>query len=573
MASSPIPKHVLRSSHEIVRQSFRRAKTVNQFHAGIRQLTSRQRAHLVKQAIMLLEGFYVNLPLKTAMYAVDPLRRLRLLQQRLPTLFNDDRAFHREMTDIFASLCDQHANYFLPVPYKDATAWLPFKVELCYDHGRPQYLVTRISDGFAQGTFRQGVELVSWNGVPITRAVEMVGALTPGSNVAGRRALALMTLTARVLSVQAPPDEEWVIVEYRTPRGRTAEIRLPWAVTDLPSQTHKIPPRGLSVHVAGLQHIRKVLFAPDVVKSARKLSAASNPLSRLKGTESTMQDVFWADKVTTPYGKFGYVRIFTFDVPDSTAFVDEFVRLIKLLPQTGLIVDVRDNPGGRSRAGEELLQLISPIDPNAGIEPERLNFMNTPLTLELCKLQRSNPDLGPSGGEPWIKSIHLAMQTGATYSSNYPYSDRAACNARGRLYPGPAIVLTSALSRSAAEIFAAGFQDHGGKILGVDDSTGGAGSNARTYTQFSEYFTQAADSPFKPLPMDADFQVPFRRFQRVGLQVGNEIEDFGVKSDFVHEVTRNDVLNGNVDLINHAARLLVSKELRAQKAPQAGSRA
>jgi C-terminal processing protease CtpA/Prc len=152
------------------------------------------------------------------------------------------------------------------------------------------------------------------------------------------------------------------------------------------------------------------------------------------------------------------------------------------------------------------------------------------------------------------------MQTGATYSSNYPYSDRKALNARGRLYPGPTIVITSALSRSAAEIFAAGFQDHGGKVLGVDDATGGAGSNARTYTQFAEYFKGVKDSPFKSLPLEADFQVPFRRFQRVGLQVGNEIEDFGVKADHVHLMTRDDIMNGNVDLIRHAARLLAGKK-------------
>lgn len=540
--------------------------SVGRFHAGAKELTPRQRARLVKQAIMLLEGFYVNLPLKCAMYAVDPLRRLRLLQQRLPTVFNNDRLFHREMTDIFASLCDQHANYFLPAPYKNARAWLPFKVELCHDEGRPQYVVTRIFDGFARGTFRPGVEILSWNGVPIARAVEIVGTLTPGSNLAGRRALALMSLTARVLSVQPLPDEEWVIVGYRTPRGGTDEIRLQWAVTELPPENHKTPPRGLSVHVAGLQNIRKALFAPHVVKPKAKTSATSRSAAPPGGLETNMRDVFWADKVRTPHGTFGYLRIFTFDVADSDAFLEEFARLVMLLPQNGLIVDIRDNPGGRSRAGEELLQLIAPIDSNGGIEPERLNFINTPLTLQLCRLQRSNPDLGPDGAEPWIRSIQLAMQTAATYSANFPYSDRTACNARGRLYPGPAIVVTSALSRSAAEVFAAGFQDHGGKILGVDDSTGGAGSNARTYAQLSEYFKGEADSPFKPLPLETDFQIPFRRFQRVGRQVGNEIEDFGVKADFVHTMTRNDILNGNVDLINHAARLLASKELRARRA-------
>src|ERR1700730_17161337 len=38
---------------------------------------------LVNEAILLLEGLYVHLPVKRAMYAVDPVRRLQLLKFRL----------------------------------------------------------------------------------------------------------------------------------------------------------------------------------------------------------------------------------------------------------------------------------------------------------------------------------------------------------------------------------------------------------------------------------------------------------------------------------------------------------
>ena len=44
-----------------------------------------QRALLVDQAILLLEGFYVHLPMKRAMYAIDPLQRLRLSTTRSKT--------------------------------------------------------------------------------------------------------------------------------------------------------------------------------------------------------------------------------------------------------------------------------------------------------------------------------------------------------------------------------------------------------------------------------------------------------------------------------------------------------
>jgi len=91
-------------------------------------LSRSQQTRIIDQAIIMLEGFYAHLPLKRAMYALDPLQRLRLLRQRLHT-FNSAASFHREMTSIFTSLHDLHTNYCLPAPFKDANAWLPFKVE------------------------------------------------------------------------------------------------------------------------------------------------------------------------------------------------------------------------------------------------------------------------------------------------------------------------------------------------------------------------------------------------------------------------------------------------------------
>jgi C-terminal processing protease CtpA/Prc len=299
-------------------------------------------------------------------------------------------------------------------------------------------------------------------------------------------------------------------------------------VSEVP-ETSAIPERGISVVTSGIQKIRKFLFAPD-------------------------QDApFWAE----PLGDFGYLRIYTFDVEDADALVDQITGAIRKLPQKGLIIDVRENPGGRSRTAERLLQVISPTYPEQPIEPEQLYFASTPFTLELCKLQKDNKDLGPSGGTPWIKSIERAMQTGAPYSASFPYTSKADCNIKDRLhYPGPVVVITDALTRSAGEVFAAGFQDHGGMILGVHETTSGAGSNARKHSQFAAYFKKARKSPFKKLPGGADFLLSFRRFERVGREDGSEIEDFGVMSDYRHETTRVDLLNNNADLIKRAIAIL-----------------
>jgi hypothetical protein len=549
-----IPTAVLQKTHKAVRPLFRAGIGVDQFVSQAKALTAQQRARIVDQAMMLLEGFYAHLPLKRAMYAVDPLQSLRRLRQRLP-LMKSDRPFHAEMTSIFASVCDLHTNYVLPAPYNDAQAWLPFKIESYLDRGHRRYIVTKIAPGFAKSSFRKGVEILYWNGIPIARAVEMAGAQSGANSPAARHAYGLLNLTARPLNAVPPPDEEWVVIRYRTRRGREQEIQFDWVVTKFPIGPAVVKRRSRSTKAEYMRQISKFLFAQDVVASEKKIAAASDPYSRLKGTESCMPDIFRARVIRTRHGKFGYLRIFSFNVDDPAALVSEFIRLVtERLPQNGLIIDVRDNGGGSSFAAESLLPLIAPHRP---VVPQRLYFINTARTLRLCRLQRSNLLLGPRGLLPWIESIQRSMETGAMYSASFPSHDQEVLNAIGHRYLGPTIVITNAVSYSATEFFTAGFQDHGGKILGVDNVTGGGGANVRTHTELRNYYKNASNSPFRGLPKGAELRVAFRRSQRVGPQIGNDVEDFGVRPDYVYDMTRNDLLKGNVELINHAASLLV----------------
>jgi hypothetical protein len=549
-----IPTAVLQKTHKAVRPLFRAGIGLDAFFSKAKQLTERQRARIVDQAIMLLEGFYAHLPLKRAMYAVDPLQGLRRLRQRLH-LMKSDRPFHAEMISIFASVCDLHTNYVLPGPYKDAQAWLPFKIESYFDRGRRRYIVSHIAPGFAKSSFRRGVEILHWNGIPIARAVEMAGAQSGANSPAARHAYGLLNLTARPLKMLPPPDEEWVVVRYRTRRGREREIQFDWVVTEFPLGAAVVNRRNRSNQTEYMRQIFKFLFAQDVVDSEKKIAAASDPRSLVKGTDSLMPDIFRARVVRTPHGKVGYLRIFSFDVDHPAELVLEFVRLVtECLPQNGLIIDVRDNGGGSSLAAESLLPVISPHRP---VVPQRLYFINTARTLRLCQLQRANLREGPRGLAPWIESIQRSMETGAMYSASFPSHDQKVLNAIGHRYPGPTIVITNAVSYSATEFFAAGFQDHGGKILGVDNVTGGGGANVRTHTELRKYYKNASNSPFRGLPKGAELRVAFRRSQRVGPQIGNDVEDFGITPDYFYKMTHDDLLKGNVELINHAASLLV----------------
>jgi hypothetical protein len=73
------------------------------------------------------------------------------------------------------------------------------------------------------------------------------------------------------------------------------------------------------------------------------------------------------------------------------------------------------------------------------------------------------------------------------------------------------------------------------------------------------------DSPFRSLPNGAGMRVSIRRTLRVHEREGMPLEDLGVipdaslyvaKSTDVHKMTKEDLLNDNIDLINHAASIL-----------------
>ncbi|HEX2413159.1 MAG TPA: S41 family peptidase [Solirubrobacteraceae bacterium] len=566
---------ILSSAPEPVRESLAAAVDLPTFLAGAGLLTLDDRKRLVDQALVMMEQNYVHLPLKVAMHAVNPVQRLRLLRSRLErqtaATMDPEWMFHAELSRTFHSLRDLHTNYILPLPFSGKIAFLPFLVEEYFDdQGTAVYLVSRLMQGFSAPQLARA-EVKYWNGVPIERAVDLNAARFAGSNPAARHARGVESLTLRPLRSHLPPDEEWVDVGYVGPDGVERELRQQWLVTD------NLPPFGadadaISVTAASLgldivaddaNRARTLLFAPDVV--AQEQAEARPQLSTTaaaagEDVPTAMPGVFRARSVITASGTFGHVRIFTFNVDDPGAFVNEFIRLITLLPQEGLILDVRGNGGGHIFASEFALQTLTP----RRITPEPVQFIATPLNLRIVAKHKDNPsgiDLGP-----WFKSLDQATETGATFSQAVPITPEAEANEVGQIYQGPVVLVTDARCYSATDIFAAGFQDHEiGPVLGVDDNTGAGGANVWTHgllKQLLELPTPDASSPYKALPRQANMRVSIRRTLRVGAQSGTPLEDLGVLPNVRHHMTRDDLLSANTDLLDRAGALLAGMPVR-----------
>ncbi|MFP5282171.1 MAG: S41 family peptidase, partial [Actinomycetes bacterium] len=255
------------------------------------------------------------------------------------------------------------------------------------------------------------------------------------------------------------------------------------------------------------------------------------------------QDVV-AAKWVSP--RVGYLRIWSFDIDDDDAFVAELIRLLGLLPPTGLVVDLRANPGGLVWAAERALQLFT----DAHILPTRFSLLATPVTRQMAESPFNRLEL-----EAWSPSLQNAVSTGELYAQPLPLTDPSWCNDLGRRYPGPAVAVVDANTYSSGDLFAAGWTDHGiGPLVCVGQATGAGGANVWTAAQLRDALT-GTDHPLPPMPDGTGFTLSFRRAIRSAAGDGLPIEDLGVPG-IPYAMTRRDLLESNRDLMAFCTDLL-----------------
>jgi hypothetical protein len=237
-------------------------------------------------------------------------------------------------------------------------------------------------------------------------------------------------------------------------------------------------------------------------------------------------------------GTFGYLRIYGFDT-EPEAFVSELMRLIPQLPDRGLILDIRGNPGGYIWAAEMALQLFTPNR----IEPTRFSVLATPFTRQIAAIGDVAEDLAP-----WRASLDAAVRNGELYAQPIPITDPDACNALGQQYGGPVVLVADSTTYSSGDLFSAGFVDNAvGPFICVGSATGAGGANVWTYSELRQALAGSA-AALPALPEGIDLSFSFRRATRARASEGLPIEDVGV-SGAPYAMTRDDLLQGNRDLI------------------------
>jgi hypothetical protein len=543
--------------------------------SGTSRLSNEERRDLVDGLERLFEGGYAHLPLKRARYGFDPVQRLRILRAQATDL--NDIDFYFELTDIIARMRDAHTKYERKVLGKKESVALPFMIERYGPLSRPRFIATNFSDPFkyTYEPFVEGAHITHWNGMPIEVAVRRHSEREYGGRPDSAMALALSTMTLRPLFYMNLPDEDFVEIGYRVtnkkgqPHGPIQTVAVNWLLIDAfedesaagEEEGHsrgarRSPTLALHPVAAAIKRAKRVMFAhlgkaapANSVRRSEKGELTKEYASKFPG------GLLKAHELNGPGGPYGYLRIYSFDTPDPDGFVKEVIRLLGLLPDCGLIIDVRDNPGGHVWAAEQMLQLLTP----KAIEPTRFQVLATPFTRALCGIGWLKEELAP-----WKDSLDAAVRNGELYSNGIPITPFADCNKIGQVYGGPVVLIADSTTYSSGDIFCAGFVDNElGKFVCAGLGTGAGGANVWRYEDFRKTLN-TTHLRLPSLPDGANVSISFRRTTRIGKANGTPIEDVGVASALKpYDMTFRDLTCANRDLLACCVDLL-RKEKRSR---------
>jgi hypothetical protein len=459
---------------------------------------------VTEQAAALLEQACVHLP-SLRDRGIDPVKRLQLLRANPP---ETGTGYYRALLSIFAEMGDRHTSCFLPEPFAEGVAFLPFLVGEFFDAGERRLAIV----ASAHDELRRGDTLVSWNDAPLSEVLDRHMTRQLGANRSARRAKAVQTLTFRPLAWLPAPTKN-VVLESVGPDGRRRKLCLPW----------------------------------QVAKAATLARHLSPLLQERQEDEPHSTDNLRARLVKTSCGVFGCIRIKSFqEHPDS--FLRSFIATLESMPSAGLILDLRGCEEGFVPTAERLLQLFT----SGTIEPQPFQFRITNLIRQMVNTSAALQE--------WRDLVQRAAKRREAYSEWRPLTSPQEANGIGQRFYGAVLLLVDALTYSSAEMFAAGFQDHGiGPILGTAPRTGGGGASPWQQTMI---FKVSENEAFRPLPNAPVFRVAVRRCQRVRAMSGQTLEGVGVTPDALHLPTHKDLLDEDSDVFERAGKLLAENRKR-----------
>lgn len=496
------------------------------------KLSEAGKKEILKQSRFVYRDLFVHEDWKTKHYgpSADITSELDRIEKNLPEL--TELEFHKSMASVFKNLRDIHTTYYFPRPYSCYRNYLPVNFrEVVGQNGKPSFVVSKLlEDERALAvlpsplSLRVGDELILYDDKPIQQVVAELGD-NQGANSPAKKRIAVVKLGSRSQLSNLAPEKDSVTAVMRRGDGSLYEVTLPWiSMRSATCSKEGDADSGLDLELKeNNEFFRKV-------QKKRKFVKVSTTTSFLSTEETS---ITWKI-ISTPQGNFGVIRFEHFDPEERTPV--EIVNIVKSLLLTklaatdGLILDVRDNPGGFIRIGEYLVQLFTPSD----VVPLKFMIKANEATKHYFKDTGFRTD--------FLEEIEKAMLLGKKFTTPIPLNHSYYLNNLGQVYFRPVAVFNNALCYSTCDMFSALMQDFGnGIVIGEDTTTGAGGANSNDLRTL--YADLKEKGPFPLLSDNQNISFSFRQTLRSGKSEGKVIEDVGVQSEYVIPPTREDILS------------------------------
>lgn len=552
------------------------------------QLSVAEQVEILEYVILVQRDLHPHRVLHLKFLKIDIIPELIALLARVrdttkPRMKN--LQFHNAIIRIISKVQDGHNIYVTPPPLRQVISFLPFTLAEFYTASspNPRFTISETIRGAipwkTRVTFRPGVEILEWNGKPILSAVLEAGELGVGGNAASKLARGVQDLTNRRSGLQLFPEPGPFVVKYKDLCGTIRTAKFYWihftvplnvanfvaVVPELPAAPQPTPsnvPTAARMskpcsRFARLRARSKTRYGLRV-PLCRKRAIPSSEITRTNvPVQKPLGSSMFAEVVKVKVGasmeSIGVLKIINFGVQgNENAWFAELKRILfTQLPQTGVIIDVRNNPGGSQTACQRIAQLFTSniVRSVGGV------FRLTQLTSPFAQNQPNTSPLNTAEGfQALLDTNKIKVQIGDQFSAFQDNNLTLLINSdQGPNYSGPVIVLTSATTFSCAEVMTSNFIDTQpkiGRVIGVHNATAGGGG-----AQLNSVFLSRIGIPLPPAGAFARFTGI--RLERVGFKIDSTWEFFGLKPDKVYRPTKADAID-EVDLFKYLANELNS---------------
>lgn len=504
-------------------------KLLSERRIALPSYTTEQKLLVINQAEFTFKSLFVHKDLKIKHFgtAADPIPALEKLKANVANM--SEQQFHSQMVEIFARVNDLHTTYQLPKPYACYRNILPFELkDAITEDGKRVVAVQSIESNPAiiqilgrRPQIKIGDVLTKINGESVESVIRSQLHLSLGANKDAARRISIGNITWSSQKIKLAPKENEVTFTFINSNGEEYEEVLPWVNREVTSCIKSMEPSESGDSATNEEIIERKQHFRKKSPLRKSLKISQEDKFSIQNTEEPI--IRWK-LIKNENGIFGYIKLESF-VPEKLS-IDESVNLVKKIVQTefhnttGMIIDVRDNGGGKIRLGEKMVQLFTPKK----IQP--LNFLLKASSANLHYLENTPYE---SSYTPVLKE---ALAAGAEYTKAIPLNEEAGLNNLGQIYDMPVAIFTNANCYSTCDMMSASMQDHGvATIFGEDTTTGAGGANNVTLSSF--YTELENKGPFVLMPEFQDIGLSWRQTIRVGKNEGQVLEDIGVLSDMV----------------------------------------